>query len=279
MVRYNKAPSPPAIDRADPVSRQLANMTLGVDYSPGAKRTQDKGKGKQRASAAMGIGKKHKLEMSKKKKSQVREVPKHQWLRRHEWSYIFVGNLNSSVSEEMLKTVFEPYGEVYRIQIRASAGVPSAVPLPNVSSAADQQYASVEFRDITAARRALCANGQIIPGTKVKMTVSLSIDDLPETQKILEERIASKAPPRDIFGLGVSKTVGKVVGTVKRLTVERTAVVDLGVPPPETSEHPPVTTGPGRPLPGPSKDIEAPRTSELTRQKAWDVISFARTIM
>ncbi|PFH51459.1 hypothetical protein AMATHDRAFT_40218 [Amanita thiersii Skay4041] len=106
-------------------------------------------------------------------------------------SFVYVGNLDSSISEKRLEEYFALCGKVTRVQVRCSRGqaVNIGVPVPHdVRTRRDSQYASIEFKDHKAVVRALGLDGTMLDGCK--LVVSLSVAKLPEAQDIVELRIS-----------------------------------------------------------------------------------------
>ncbi|KAI0370222.1 hypothetical protein BV20DRAFT_1035984 [Pilatotrama ljubarskyi] len=157
-----------------------------------------------------------------------------------EWSFVYVGNLSSSTTDEQLRALFQPCGAIRRIQIRASGGV--CVPTANLPSrgffgfgGVDEgiHYATVEYLTPASARQALELTGTELDGRRI--LVSFSVGDLPETSDIIKSHIRKKDPHLEKRALWKAK-----FGQLKRLTIERTEVVSDGE----------------QPLSGPAKLIE-----------------------
>ncbi|KAH9894321.1 hypothetical protein C8Q73DRAFT_695262 [Cubamyces lactineus] len=185
----------------------------------------DKGKGKARSRAKMDVGEKEKLRMAKKK-AEMKAARQPQ----PEWSFVYVGNLSSTVTEEQVAALFQPCGTIRRIVIRASTGV--CVPTNNLKKSPGLfgfgggvehgvHYATVEFVTPAEARLALELNGAELDGRNI--LVSLNIVDLPEVSNIIKGHIAQKDPHQE------KRTLWQVkFGQLKRLTIERTEHVPDG---------------------------------------------------
>jgi len=123
----------------------------------------------------------HVHEARKKKemrqKAQARKPPM------FEIKAVYVGNLISTITNERLESVFAQCGPIVETKIRCSRGkvltMGVAVPLDSLSPR-DRQYATVQFRDTKAARKALGLNGIVVDG--FSLVVSASPADLPEVQ-------------------------------------------------------------------------------------------------
>ncbi|KAH9938445.1 uncharacterized protein B0H18DRAFT_967222 [Fomitopsis serialis] len=169
----------------------------------------DKGKGRARTPAPMDIGAKEKLKMNMKRKA---VLPPN--LRRPQWCHLYVGNLVRGITQEMLADFFKKNrcGKVMRVIIRTTSGVPASAHSSLPSSLTDRMYASVEFTDVFAIRRALALNGAKLNGAR--LTICLTPAELPEIQDIVKTHMG-----------------GKAVRALKRITIERTqAVVAVGPP-------------------------------------------------
>ncbi|KAI0334707.1 hypothetical protein GY45DRAFT_1241717 [Cubamyces sp. BRFM 1775] len=171
----------------------------------------------------MDIGEKEKLRMAKKK-AEVKAARQPQ----PEWSFVYVGNLSSTVTEEQVAALFAPCGAIRRIVIRASTGI--CVPTNNLKKKGffgfggvehGVHYATVEFMTPAEARRALELDGTELGGRNI--LVSLSIVDLPETSNIIKGHIAKRDPHQEKRALWQAK-----FGQIKRLTIERTERVPDG---------------------------------------------------
>ncbi|KAI0921492.1 hypothetical protein AcV5_000932 [Taiwanofungus camphoratus] len=196
------------------------------------------------------------------KKDQVRRIVKQQ-----PWSFVFVGNLDGSITPQMLEDTFKVFGTISRIQLRASMG--AGVTMKPARRTPGRQYASVEFSDTSAARRALAFNGQILNG--VKLVVCLSAADLPETRDIVREHMARRmSRPGNVWK--------ERFGALKRLTVDRTQ--------PNLAEDLPEHAGPSNADPSGSSRRSGRRSGlrfsnvarQPTRHSAMGV-SFATTLM
>ncbi|CDO74014.1 hypothetical protein BN946_scf185043.g63 [Trametes cinnabarina] len=202
---------------AGPSTARPAAMDVEVEEQPVAKR--DNGKGKTRTHQRMDVGQKEKLRMAKKKAEiKVHRPPQAQW------SFVFVGNVNSSVTEAQLEALFQQCGTVRRILIRASSGI--CVPTTNLKRGflgfggvqPGVHYATVEYWTPAEARRALELNGTVLEGRS--LVVSLSAIDLPEMREVITSHIVKKDPHQQKRSLWQAK-----FGQLKRLTIERTELV------------------------------------------------------
>ncbi|KAI0356581.1 hypothetical protein OH77DRAFT_211779 [Trametes cingulata] len=114
----------------------------------------------------------------------------------HEWSFVYVGNLSSKITEEELKTLFQRCGTVRRIELRASAGV--CVPTAGLPKSFwgfgevedGVHYASVEYTKPASARQALQLSGTELYGRHI--VVSFSVADLPEISDVILSHLRKK---------------------------------------------------------------------------------------
>jgi len=130
----------------------------------------------------MSVRKKEQIEMSKKKENcRVR-------IHRHHTTYVYVGNVQPTVTESVLEKLFFKCGKISRIQIRCSQGraVTIGQPIPNCSSM-DRQYATVEFDCTRAVTKALKLNGIVLHGEKLKVCVDPT--HLPEVKAIVRKQL------------------------------------------------------------------------------------------
>jgi len=112
-------------------------------------------------------------------------------VKRWDYTFVYVGNIDPSISERRLHEYFSKCGKVYRIQLRCSRGqaINIGVPVPkNVRTSRDRQYATIEFKDYRGARNALHLNGKELDGCELVVTISPT--DLPEVQDIVDMRIS-----------------------------------------------------------------------------------------
>ncbi|KAI0650071.1 hypothetical protein C8Q79DRAFT_364872 [Trametes meyenii] len=186
---------------------------------------KDKGKARARTRAEMDpVGQREQVRMAMKK-AEVKTIVKPSSA---QWSFVYVGNLCSSVTEEQLKTLFKACGTIKRLQIRASGGV--SVPTANMEATffglcpppAGVHYATVEYMTPAAARLALGLDGTVLNGRKI--LVSFSASQLPELSEVLQGRVARKKDPcpekRAVWKAKLNK--------LKRLTYQRTEHVVAG---------------------------------------------------
>ncbi|KAF8076321.1 hypothetical protein FPV67DRAFT_1471300 [Lyophyllum atratum] len=111
----------------------------------------------------------------------------------HTLPFVYVGNLQSSITEERLRAMFAPCGSICRIGIRCSRGqaVTIGVPVPaSLLTSRDRQYASIEFHNLEAAKLALRLNGARVDGLEIVVTSTPA--NLPEVQDIVRTRIKQK---------------------------------------------------------------------------------------
>ncbi|TFK93926.1 hypothetical protein K466DRAFT_477781 [Polyporus arcularius HHB13444] len=155
------------------------------------------------------------------------------------WSFVYVGNLSSAVTEDQLEEKFERFGPIRLIKIRASSGicVPTAnLPRPYFGFGAPLEgthYATIEFSSPNAARKALEYNNTPFAGRNI--IVSFNAIDLPETTEIMKSLVEKKKKkiqqkaPEPLQTLAEMRTLWKIkFGQIKRLTVERTEYISDG---------------------------------------------------
>ncbi|EIW61854.1 uncharacterized protein TRAVEDRAFT_57037 [Trametes versicolor FP-101664 SS1] len=166
----------------------------------------------------MNAGEKERLRMAYKKKKEAKPVIKPSQV---QWSFVYVGNLSSSVTDAQLAALFGPCGPIRRIQIRASGGicVPTAnLPRPyfgfgKVDTAV--HYATVEFESSDGSRKAMELDRRVLEGRQI--IVTFNIADLPETCDILKTFVATKDAHQEKRAAWKAK-----FGQLKRLTIQRT---------------------------------------------------------
>ncbi|CCM03405.1 uncharacterized protein FIBRA_05536 [Fibroporia radiculosa] len=269
MARF-RCPTDSADDLAnDRIPQRLASMTITTDKNHNAagpsKRHARRDKNKLKTPAGMSLKEKGNLKKAFKKnangpKTTVPKVNINNM--RSDWSFVFVGNLNRNIDEKILFQAFMRFGHVTRVQIRTSSGTPFAGAGPVAANSNDRQYASVEFSDASAARRALKMNGHRLFG--IKLAVCLSAADLPETQEIVNAHMAKKVPAPKM-------DVQAAFNAIKRVTIDRTQYINA-------------EAGPSRA--GPStqhQDVTAPARPRglqpLARTHAFAAMSFPKTVM
>ncbi|PPQ71781.1 hypothetical protein CVT26_007615 [Gymnopilus dilepis] len=123
----------------------------------------------------------------KTKITQVSEAKK-LWDKKRGLTYVYVGNLECTITQKRLKEFFQDCGKVTRITIRCSRGqgcVAVAIP-EQARTERDRLYATVEFSDSKATRNALAYNGKVLDGCKV--IVSASVLDLPECEQVINSK-------------------------------------------------------------------------------------------
>lgn len=109
-----------------------------------------------------------------------------------DFSFVYVGNLVSTITTTVLENFFKGCGQIKRTIIRCSRGqaVTAGLAVPKeVLGPRDRQYASIEFMDAQSARKALARHGMVLGGCQ--LVVSVSAADLPEVQDIVQNRVAS----------------------------------------------------------------------------------------
>ncbi|GBE79242.1 hypothetical protein BKA93DRAFT_134548 [Sparassis latifolia] len=164
--------------------------------------------GKAKTPTGMNAGQKEHMRMALKREQlkSRRNQP--------QWSFIYVSNLNSKISDAELQRTFERFGRIRRIIRRASGGI-VVKGYGGSDPSMDRQYASIQYVNPSSARRALILNKRKLNG--VELVVCFSAADLPETARIIQEHIRRKhGPPPRTFNLKNPWTF------VKRLTVHRT---------------------------------------------------------
>jgi len=119
-----------------------------------------------------------------------------------EYSFIFVGNLEPTVTEKKLAKIFQHCGNILRIQIRCSGGraiTKGQAIKAEIRTHRDRQHASIEFSTAGARRRALRLDGTIVHGTPI--IVSLSTIDLPEVRDIAYQYVGQARERRGLKNL------------------------------------------------------------------------------
>jgi len=117
------------------------------------------------------------------------------------WSFVWVGNLNATITEAMLRSAFRACGTIARVQLRGMN---------------EHHYASIEFLEQSSPKRAVdTLHGKMLGS--VKMVVCYSVADLPETQESIRRHLLKGK------GGKVSR-ISTYLKAIKGLTVERTLV-------------------------------------------------------
>jgi len=127
---------------------------------------------------------------AQKKKQKKEEIQSHK-LNVCDFNFVYVGNLQSTITTSLLENFFKFCGQIKRTIIRCSRGqaILSGLAVPReVLGPRDRQYASIEFIDPQSARKALECNGMVLDGCQ--LVVSASPTDLPECQEIVQDKIA-----------------------------------------------------------------------------------------
>jgi len=148
---------------------------------PSDPKTSRKAEGTKRKRSSVGFAKIKDIRMAKKKAARRNN------LRKHEWFFVFVGNIKPTVSEDALRKVFAHCGTVTRIQIRCSRGGAVTIGQVTPNAALDFQYATVEFLNANAVQNALELNGSTLHGAQ--LVVSVSAADLPEVKDIVHKHL------------------------------------------------------------------------------------------
>ncbi|TFK28797.1 hypothetical protein FA15DRAFT_664858 [Coprinopsis marcescibilis] len=133
-----------------------------------------------------------------KRAAKAREIAKKPLLRRPT-SFVYVGNLQSGITELALQKLFAKYGPVIRVQIRCSGGqvTPQGLAIPkSARGPRDRLYATVEFDNALGAVKALELDGHVIEG--IPLVVTTSAAGLPEIEDIIKSRMGTnhRAPTR-----------------------------------------------------------------------------------
>ncbi|KAH9844012.1 uncharacterized protein C8Q71DRAFT_730917 [Rhodofomes roseus] len=206
--------------RREPALPRQGDRGKAKAQDKGKGKAKDKGKGRARTPPAMDMRDKAKLKMNVKRNA---VLPRN--LRKPDWRHLYVGNLNRGITQQMLTDLFQrsKCGTVTRVIIRTTAGVPASAYSNLPSSPIDRMYASVEFADIFAVRRALALNGAVLNGNRI--TVCLTAAELPEVKDLVQKHMKGKADPIAQY------SVAKAVKALKRITVERTQAVIVPDPP------------------------------------------------
>ncbi|KAI0721825.1 hypothetical protein C8T65DRAFT_169432 [Cerioporus squamosus] len=225
VSKSERAKSATPVARLPSIAEKSPNHPVPATRAPAPARKLDKGKGRTRNTGKMDLRRRESLRMSMKKAE----------VKNRQWSFVYVGNLSSNVTEEQLGQKFERFGPIRLIQIRASSGV--CVPTANLprpffgfgESLEGTHYATIEFSSPSAARKALEYNGAQFAGRNI--IVSFNAIDLPETTEILKSLVEKKqkkhkAPQPTQPSLAELRTLWKIkFGQMKRLTIERTEYV------------------------------------------------------
>lgn len=174
----------PAIDK------RLSRMTLSRGKAPEnvagpSKKHQKKTpQNEKRKRSGMDATKKREIEMAHRRE-QIRRQ-----LKKREWSYVFVGNVEPTADECALHNLFIKCGPISRIQIRCSQGraitIGQAIPA-HLRTVRDRQYATIEFVNPNSVRKALKLDGTRLHGTQ--LVVCLTAADLPEVANIVYSRL------------------------------------------------------------------------------------------
>ncbi|KIK06759.1 hypothetical protein K443DRAFT_674042 [Laccaria amethystina LaAM-08-1] len=137
-------------------------------------------------------GAKEDAKQSKKARSKKASTEKTQSRRLIDPSHIFVGNLQSTITQERLQSTFTKFGPIKQTLIRVSMGcaVTGGLNVPaQVRGPRDRRYATIDFFSPIAARKALVMNGTILDGCQ--LVVSLSAGDLPEVRDMVDQRLST----------------------------------------------------------------------------------------
>jgi len=148
------------------------------ERKPGRRRAGPRGNEVKRDAAKDAAKKHHKKEALSK-------------TNRTEYSFVYVGNIDPTITGRRLQDFFSTCGKVCRVQLRCSRGqaITIGVAVPeDIRTKRDRQYASIEFEDYRGARNALRLNGEVLDGCE--LVVSITPTDLPEVQDIVNTRIS-----------------------------------------------------------------------------------------
>jgi len=154
--------------------------------------------------------------MAKKKAARRKHLKK-----RDEWAFVFVGNIKPTVDEGLLYKVFSRCGTIMRIQIRCSRGgaVTIGQPIPDsIHPDRDLQYATIEFLNDYAVKKALRLHGSGLHGTK--LVVSVSAADLPEVKDIVHKHLGGTRERQGLSNPWKVKPTGS-----KPITVQQTELL------------------------------------------------------
>ncbi|KAG5646626.1 hypothetical protein DXG03_002930 [Asterophora parasitica] len=166
------------------------------------------------------VGKHRKIQDARKREEVKANVDKSQTIIQRNYPFVYVGNvhaffffecnakltvlflaqLKSTITEARLEELFASCGEIHHTSIRCSRGqavtVGTRVP-DNRLTSRDRQYASVEFKTVTGAKKALTFNGKCVDG--VPIVVVTSPADLPEVKDIVHTRIEQTQENKGLF--------------------------------------------------------------------------------
>ncbi|KAH9951816.1 hypothetical protein B0H21DRAFT_717715 [Amylocystis lapponica] len=222
---YSRSTSPAKHDTSSQANVRVAELVVknqgSVSSAPKlAKMLGKDGKGKSRGGLSSAAKDRIKATFKKEKRKQAIKLP--------DWSFVFVGNLNPSINEEDLERTFKHCGKITSIIIRTSSGRVAIVkPGQYKPSSADRQYATIQFTEPKAAKRAQRLNGTNVNGRRV--VVCFNAVDLPEMQHLIKGHMNDNEP--ELRGKVDWRTYLKAVKTVvsKKVAVDRT--FDAGVNP------------------------------------------------
>ncbi|KDR83803.1 hypothetical protein GALMADRAFT_236194 [Galerina marginata CBS 339.88] len=106
----------------------------------------------------------------------------------NEINFVFVGNLQSHITEQRLASFFSDCGHITQVIIRCSQGQPVTIAVPkDARSDRDLQYATIQFHDPHSVRKAIAYHGKDLDGCQ--LVVSMSAADLPEVSEIVRTHI------------------------------------------------------------------------------------------
>ncbi|KAN0124536.1 hypothetical protein V8E52_002185 [Russula decolorans] len=119
-------------------------------------------------------------------------------------SFVYVGNLRSDVRNKDLERLFEPCGQVIKIDIRCCSG--SAVPsIANPNTV----YATVLFVSLDGATKALFKHGMTLLGKRI--VVAPSFLALPEARQTI------RRSPISVLGVNLTKISDTIQYTANRI--------------------------------------------------------------
>ncbi|KAF5364093.1 hypothetical protein D9756_000684 [Leucocoprinus leucothites] len=166
-------PNRPVVKKGRQPTQPVAPVAKPARKSSSSLRRRESIPGKlKRVDSAILAAKKEQLRGDAKSKAE-KKMPK------RVWSFVFVGNLKPTITEEQLRARFSPCGPIIQIVIRCSSGQVTKKGLP--FGPRDMRYATIEFRDSKAYLKALRLNGHLLDG--VEMVVCTSPLDLPEAKE------------------------------------------------------------------------------------------------
>jgi len=118
-------------------------------------------------------------------------------------SYVYVGNLSSSVTEEQLEKAFQTCGPIGRVSVRRTSHYidEDVLGASDSSASVTNRYATVEFNDPHSSRKAIQKTGSEIDGCRI--LVVLTATDLPEVGRMRERHLEVRENGGNIFKTGI----------------------------------------------------------------------------